>query len=127
MSGKAYYEKLRDPRWQKRRLDILNRDEWMCQSCYDSDSTLHVHHLAYRKGAEPWDYPDHMLLTLCEVCHDDFGALAYEVVSAVALSAREHPSRPVLDQLMVMAERIPAPAIGGAVWEALSGTPEDRP
>ncbi len=26
----TYAEQLKDPRWQKRRLEILQRDEWRC-------------------------------------------------------------------------------------------------
>lgn len=70
MSGpmKAYGEKLKDPRWQKRRLEILQRDEFTCQECGDSDSTLHVHHHAYLD--EPWAVPDCWLITLCAECHE---------------------------------------------------------
>ena len=41
----VYSEKLRDPRWQKRRLEILERDAWQCQACLSTAKTLHVHHL----------------------------------------------------------------------------------
>ena len=47
MARKSYYEKLLDPRWQKKRLEILNRDEFKCRSCGDDKSTLHVHHGYY--------------------------------------------------------------------------------
>jgi len=66
-----YSEKLRDPRWQKKRLEILERDEWNCQKCFDSESTLVVHHRRYLPSTEPWDYPDVLLVTLCENCHED--------------------------------------------------------
>lgn len=31
MTDKTYAEKLKDPRWQKRRLEIFERDDWTCQ------------------------------------------------------------------------------------------------
>ncbi len=65
-----YQELLRDPRWQKKRLEILQRDEWACQSCGDTESTLVVHYLRYIPKTDPWDYPDDLLLTLCEGCHE---------------------------------------------------------
>lgn len=65
-----YSEKLKDPRWQKKRLEILERDEWNCQICHDSESTLVVHHRRYLPGVEPWDYTDALLVTLCEDCHE---------------------------------------------------------
>lgn len=64
-----YLEKLKDPRWQKKRLEILERDAWTCQSCSDKTSTLHVHHLWYEDDVEPWDYPLGCFETLCEDCH----------------------------------------------------------
>lgn len=66
----SYTEKLKDPRWQKKRLEILERDEWKCQFCDDSESTLHVHHRRYIRGSDPWDYPPELLVTLCEDCHE---------------------------------------------------------
>jgi len=65
-----YSQKLKDPRWQKKRLEILERDEWTCQICYDFESTLVVHHRKYLPNTDPWDYPDHLLVTLCENCHE---------------------------------------------------------
>jgi predicted nucleic-acid-binding Zn-ribbon protein len=62
-----YSDKLKDPRWQKKRLLIMSRDEFKCRMCGDSESTLHVHHLKYSK--DPWDVPNKDLITLCEDCH----------------------------------------------------------
>lgn len=63
----TYADKLKDPRWQKKRLEIMQRDGFMCVWCYDESSTLHVHHLEYRN--DPWDVPNSSLITLCEDCH----------------------------------------------------------
>lgn len=52
-----YSEKLKDPRWQKKRLEIMARDFFTCQMCQCKDNTLHVHHRHYIGGREPWDYP----------------------------------------------------------------------
>jgi hypothetical protein len=65
----TYAERLKDPRWQRRRLEILNRSSFTCESCDAGDRTLHVHHKLYRKGAMPWEYADHELEALCEQCH----------------------------------------------------------
>jgi len=66
----TYMEKLKDPRWQKTRLRILERDGWACQECFDTKSTLAVHHRYYIGGKEPWEYPDEALVTLCWDCHE---------------------------------------------------------
>lgn len=63
-----YSELLLDPRWQKKRLLVLDRDEWTCQCCLDTEETLHVHHNRY-EGEFPWDCPDEYLITLCKRCH----------------------------------------------------------
>lgn len=69
----AYSEKLRDPRWQKMRLKVMERDEFRCVICGDDASTLNVHHRWYEGGREPWDYPVESLVTLCESCHEQEG------------------------------------------------------
>lgn len=66
----TYSEKLKDPRWQKKRLEILSRDSFTCNYCGDTETTLHVHHLEYKKGLEPWDYYDEYLITICADCHE---------------------------------------------------------
>jgi hypothetical protein len=66
---KSYAELLKDPRWQKKRLEILNRDLWKCRICGASNKTLHVDHKEYTKGADPWEYADYQLQTLCKDCH----------------------------------------------------------
>lgn len=65
--GKEYSQKLKDPRWQRKRLEIFQRDNWSCSVCGDKDTTLHVHHKKYI--GEPWECPDNYLETLCEDCH----------------------------------------------------------
>jgi len=66
----TYAEKLKDPRWQKRRLEILKRDDFACQICLDASTELHVHHVIYRAGRDPWEYPDEDLKTVCAPCHE---------------------------------------------------------
>lgn len=65
-----YSEKLKDPRWQKKRLEILTRDEWECKICCTKEKTLNVHHIGY-SGNNPWETENNLLLTLCEDCHNE--------------------------------------------------------
>lgn len=67
--GILYSDQLLDPRWQKKRLDILNRDNFTCRKCLSKDKTLHVHHTEYIKGRMAWDYENYYLKTLCADCH----------------------------------------------------------
>lgn len=66
-----YAKKLKDPRWQKKRLEILQRDNFGCMKCFSDSKTLHVHHRLYNKGVDPWDYENEYLVTLCEDCHQE--------------------------------------------------------
>lgn len=66
----TYSEKLKDPRWQKRRLEIMQLDNFRCRGCETKERTLHVHHKYYIKGREPWEYEDDALITYCELCHE---------------------------------------------------------
>lgn len=68
---REYSELLKDPRWQKLRLQVFERDGWECQLCSSKTKTLNVHHKRYERGKNPWEYPIASLLTLCESCHKD--------------------------------------------------------
>ncbi len=67
----TYSQKLLDPRWQKKRLEILQRDNWTCQECGDVENTLHVHHKIYESHLQPWDVSNNILITLCASCHKE--------------------------------------------------------
>jgi hypothetical protein len=77
----SYAEKLKDPRWQKKRLKILERDGWSCRHCGKSIHQLHVHHLVYGKNCDPWDYHDSILVSLCGDCHEHFEKLRESVLA----------------------------------------------
>lgn len=62
-----YSDKLKSPKWQKKRLEVLSRDSFTCKCCGDQETELHVHHLKYTK--EPYDAPLIDLQTLCKHCH----------------------------------------------------------
>jgi hypothetical protein len=66
----TYSEQLKSPKWQKKRLEILERDKYTCQSCMDTESQLHVHHGYYSKNKMLWEYKDFTLHTLCSCCHE---------------------------------------------------------
>lgn len=68
-----YIEKLRDPRWQKKRLEILDRDMFQCRICANGDEELHIHHISYK--GEPWEQENDKLITLCKTCHGQVSKL----------------------------------------------------
>lgn len=66
----TYQKLLLSPQWQKKRLEILSRDNFTCQFCKSQENTLHVHHLEYEYGKKPWDYSNNYLITICHECHE---------------------------------------------------------
>lgn len=68
--GSTYAERLKDPRWQRRRLEVMNRDGFACRFCGDAETTLNVHHKYYLPKYMPWDYPAESCITLCRCCHE---------------------------------------------------------
>lgn len=66
---KSYWEKLQDPRWQKRKTEILEREDFICERCGDTEETLHIHHSFYPPDTDPWDVADWHLHCYCKRCH----------------------------------------------------------
>jgi 5-methylcytosine-specific restriction endonuclease McrA len=67
MAKKPYDKLLQSPDWQRKRLEILQRDNFTCTLCGDNRTTLHVHHTEYE--GLPWEIPNEKLTTLCAHCH----------------------------------------------------------
>jgi len=65
----AYSKLLRDPRWQKKRLEIMQKHGFACRECGCTDRELHVHHCYYTKGKKPWEYEDSCYVVLCNEHH----------------------------------------------------------
>lgn len=65
----TYIEKLKDPRWQRRRLERLQKENFTCQDCGDTKTELQIHHRLYRRNVSPWNYSDSELQVLCAPCH----------------------------------------------------------
>lgn len=88
----TYAEQLKSPKWQKKRLEILNRDNFTCISCGDKDTQLHVHHGAYLSGMKVWEYQNAMLHTLCRDCHENVEDFIYEMNASIAIMKPEEDS-----------------------------------
>ena len=84
---KEYMAKLRDPRWQKHRNDVLARDAYTCTWCkagLEDGRNLQVHHGFYSREYEnPWEYPSESLFTLCERCHEQAEVVKRQVYEAL--------------------------------------------
>jgi 5-methylcytosine-specific restriction endonuclease McrA len=84
----SYIELLKNPKWQRKRLEILQRDNFKCLCCDDGETTLHIHHVRYIKGNKPWEYENEDLITLCEYCHNVWtyiysGGFGTEYISSI--------------------------------------------
>lgn len=66
----SYHEQIRHPLWQRKRLEIFNRDDFTCQICGNKNNTLDVHHLYYVPGLLIWEYEDEALKTVCNNHHE---------------------------------------------------------
>lgn len=97
----TYSAKLRDPRWQRKRLEIFQRDNWTCLCCQRKDIELNVHHVVYRK-IEPWDYPDYLYQTLCADCHAARQELTDKSVDALRITLKDIPT----ERLELVAQRM---------------------
>lgn len=86
----TYKEQLLDPRWQKKRLKILERDNWECQYCGSNKKTLHVHHLLYDSSKLAWECEDNCLSTLCEDCHAEFHKEVPAILSSIKFSIQKN-------------------------------------
>ncbi len=105
----SYWEMLKHPLWQQKRLKIMEYAGFQCENCGTNEVTLNVHHKYYTKNAKPWEYPDEALSCLCEPCHEkhhkfaerlklaladlDHGDIAYVVgyTNGLALRAKARP------------------------------------
>lgn len=70
----SYGSLILHPNWKAKRQEILARDGHQCIIC-GSSVELQVHHRQYlfvkatQRFKAPWDYPDHLMITLCSSCH----------------------------------------------------------
>lgn len=106
MTKLSYAEQLRHPFWQRKRLQVLERDGWSCTTCGARETTLHVHHKRYIKGRQVWEYELDDLVSFCENCH-----------------ASDHSARELLDEMLSRSTTLQTPAwIAGVVGGLLYGS-----
>lgn len=89
MAKQTYAELLQHPRWQAKRLEVFQREDFACQWCGDRETTLHVHHTYYVRGAKPWEYDLVDLLCLCKNCHEVAGELHSQLERAIGVVGRD--------------------------------------
>lgn len=93
MANTTYSEKLKSPLWQKKRLEILNRDNFTCVLCSDTETELHIHHNEYISGKKPWEYENDNFQTLCKHCHaitEVYKPLGFKAILAVKIPSDDY-------------------------------------
>lgn len=95
-----YKEQIKSPKWQKRRLEVMQKDSFTCQLCGDTESTLNVHHLSYHKDRNIWEYEDWELITLCENCHKEEHSSMDDIINEIeSIKSRGVTMREILSVL----------------------------
>ena len=74
-----FWEKYKDPRWQRKRLELMELAGFTCEDCGAKDKPLNVHHSVYHKGRNPWEYPNNLLRCVCEDCHQRREDLLHDI------------------------------------------------
>ena len=81
-------EQLKDPRWKKKRKQILSRANGHCEQCGKKveEGMFQVHHEDYI-GVLIWQYPNSTLRALCIDCHQE---KSHEEQKAKAVKKKEY-------------------------------------
>lgn len=117
----GYREKLRDPRWQRKRLECFQAAGWKCERCHSGTKPLNAHHRQYRAGLEPWDYDLGELVCLCEDCHAERHGLRQTDAFLQAVIDQMYRSHRLgdWDEMMKAAELGQQLIDGGAYYKGL--------
>lgn len=91
-----YFELLKKPEWQKKRLERLEIAGWECENCGQKDDQLHVHHRQYFKNRSPWEYENEQLEVLCDECHKS----SHEITEAIKQILSFSDTREIFNLLM---------------------------
>ena len=87
----TYQEQIKHPKWQKKRLEVLEANNFTCQQCGRTDMELHVHHTMYKKGASAWEYEISELKCYYKDCHKvdhDISALISKLLAGMSLESK---------------------------------------
>lgn len=108
MSKTTYAQRLLDPRWQRKRASVLERDDFTCVLCGATDKTVHVHHTIYKNYEAPWESDISDLITLCCDCHENQKPTNEEYLNPAILNIRRHFVSPMAKLLVLrLFERTP--------------------
>jgi 5-methylcytosine-specific restriction endonuclease McrA len=116
-SGQQWYKEQREhPLWKKRRQEVLEQHNYMCDECGTTSISLHVHHKYYDTGKSAWDYPDYCFACLCNDCHREahfqINFLLHTLVPATGLGAMSAFTQSLSEAIDAETERYGCPFKG---------------
>lgn len=85
-------EKFRDPRWHKRRHEILLRDNFKCQCCFDPEKPVRVRVVIFANGIDPWNLDESGTQTICDECFQLRTDILDKVFNAARVALRDVPT-----------------------------------
>lgn len=93
-----FLESYNTAEWQRKKNRILERDNYTCQICGDTESAMQVHHISYKHcNGKAYNALDGELITLCEKCHlADDGDHSSFYCGYITLLSKFDKDRPVI-------------------------------
>lgn len=107
----TYAQQLRDKRWKRCAKAIRHRDNYRCVICSNHDCPLHVHHIIYLPERLAWEYPDKLMITLCEECHE----------------GRHEITKKLTDALLIKLARVPTERLEKIAHQVMAAAMEELP
>lgn len=119
----TYAEKLQDTRWRSFRIELIRKNENRCEECGETlkDFELQIHHVHYLRNREPWQYPEELLMCLCDCCHAETQICQEEAALEFARCMRKIKA----EQNHVLAKRLRSLATGNIWWREIYNVAEE--
>jgi len=70
MGQMTYLAQLRHPKWQRKRLEVLQRDGWIVRAAQKGDYAVYADGSKAPIVTGAWEYSGDDLTSLCEDCHE---------------------------------------------------------
>ena len=89
----TYAEQIKHPKWQQKRLEVLEAYGFTCEECRSIEKELHVHHKIYRRNRMAWEYELEEYSCLCKDCHKEETELDDAIKEALSLLSRKEKTQ----------------------------------
>jgi len=87
-----YIDQIKSGNWQRKRLEIFQRDKFQCRVCGE-ETNIQVHHLYYIPNMSIWEYDNEAMVTVCKYHHELLnkelpklsGIIAFEILTGLEI------------------------------------------